>query len=67
MADDRLSEPGGDLDCADPNATAFNRAACGMIDQPSERELGPIDVLAVIAAEAIAQGEFLRWLGMETW
>lgn len=66
MRDPEIREPGFDLDCADANATAWNRAAVGMLDAPTEMELTPVMVLAVIHAEAIVLGELWRWLSLDT-
>ena len=60
-----LPDPVGDLDLADPNATAWNRAACGLLDAPGEVELSALDVLAIAHAEAVVQREFMRWLNLD--
>jgi hypothetical protein len=61
-----LPDPGGDLDWADPNATAYNRAATGMIDLPSEVPLTVAAVLAITSAEAVVLAEYIRWCGLDT-
>ena len=61
-----LPDPVGDLDLGNPNATAWNRAACGLFDAPSEVELSALDVLAIAHAEAVVQREFIRWCGLDT-
>jgi hypothetical protein len=57
-------EPGGDLDFADENASAFNRAAAGLLDVPVEVELTAAMVLVITAAESVVERAELRWLGL---
>jgi hypothetical protein len=57
----RLAEPLGDIDFGDDNATAWNRAACGMVDVPAERELTGVDLLAIVNAETFVNALAVEW------
>lgn len=57
----RYAEPLADVDFGDDNASAWNRAACGMLDVPAERELTGLDLLAIVNAESYVNRLAVGW------